>query len=149
MSIEKGWEAIRRMQAVSDEEVTSMNADTKAVLRWNSWGGERDIQESDDGQFVLFADHEQVVKELGKDRNEWKQLADSYVEVIREIRTTLAASRAEVEGLRSVLQQIEVMAPVHGLNPRAKISDPQHVKVCWNTQLAARSALAAMEKGNV
>lgn len=25
MSIEKGWEAIRRMQAVSDEEVASMN----------------------------------------------------------------------------------------------------------------------------
>jgi len=61
----------------------------------------------------------------------------------------LAASRAEIDGFRSVLQQIEVMAPVHGLNPLAKISDPQHVKVCWNTQLAARSALAAMEKGNV
>lgn len=85
-----------------------MTTDTKAVARWEFVGAcVRSASARKDGDYVLFTDHEQVVGKLGKDRNEWKQLADSHVEVIREIRTTLAASRAEVEGLKEMIRTMQ------------------------------------------
>lgn len=77
-----------------------MTTDTKAVARFDLWGFDGFMEPQKKGKFVRFNDHARVVGQLGKDRNEWKQLADSHVEVIREIRTALAASRAEVEGLK-------------------------------------------------
>lgn len=65
-----------------------MTTDTKAVTRWD-WDDLSMITDAE-GDFVLFTDHERVVGDLGKDRNEWKQLADSHVEVIRELRSALA-----------------------------------------------------------
>lgn len=76
-----------------------MTTDTKAVERWDSWGGEKDIQESDTGQFVLFADHERVVGDLQKEIKGWEEVANNYVELVRKLHAEIAASRAEVEGL--------------------------------------------------
>lgn len=89
-----------------------MTTDTKAVARWDSWGGEKDIQESDTGQFVLFTDHERVVGELRDELetlNEAQAVCDGTIpgallhwhQRALAAESALAASRAEVEGLRA------------------------------------------------
>lgn len=67
------------------------------------------------------------------------------IELNEQLMQEIDRLRAENEALLSALRSIENMTPVHGLNPNAKISDPSRIKVCWNTQLAARSALAVLE----
>lgn len=125
MSIEKGWEAIRRMHAVSDEEVASMATDTKAVARWdigiNGLSNTAEILWHYQGRYILFTDHERVVGELKNriDVYDISQVCDkeeiakqailirNKEFTIETLRTALAASRAEVEGLKNIVRTMQ------------------------------------------
>jgi hypothetical protein len=71
-----------------------MTTDTKAVARWD--GMESDVAplmvELEDGDYVRFTDHEQVVAELNR---KLLQMILGH----QELRSALAAKSAEVEGL--------------------------------------------------
>ena len=67
-----------------------MTTDTKAVARYDSVDG---CEVATDGDYVLFTDHERVVGELeGR---------------IGYLRTALAASRAEVGGLKDMIRTMQ------------------------------------------
>lgn len=67
-----------------------MTTDTKAVARWDAGPG---VNPRANGKYILFTDHERVVGEL-------KRLAYNVDTENEFLRSSLAASRAEVEGLR-------------------------------------------------
>jgi hypothetical protein len=74
-----------------------MTTDTKAVARWD-WDLARQRMDTfDDGRYVRFTDHERVVGELREYHEGYREAATE--ETLR-LRETLAASRAEVEGLK-------------------------------------------------
>lgn len=88
-----------------------MTTDTKAVARWD-WDVEvDDYEQFDDGHYVLFTDHERVVGELRTALAIRSLPVREYTEEIDSLRTALAASRAEVEGLRSSLTLIANLDP--------------------------------------
>lgn len=60
-------------------------------------------------------------------------------------RNTSDEARAAVAELIEALRKIEAMTPALGMNPKAKVSDPSGMKVCWNTQAVARAALARVQ----
>lgn len=86
-----------------------MTTDNKAVARWDLIAlGENttDMCQQDDGDYVLFTDHERVVGEL----KYWRGLADGY-HAERDVGlAALAASRAEVEGLRGAMFAVYCVA---------------------------------------
>jgi predicted RNase H-like nuclease (RuvC/YqgF family) len=134
----------------------------KHAHRWNH--GEQDMYHHPEGDFVLFTDYEDVVaelrsnhervvgelvEELSTDMKKWKE---HYLEEIGTLRTALAASRAEVEGLKSVANHARNLAawfssgnsvPVDGVHTMKLSSHP----VLHDARLL-RNSLAAMEKGN-
>lgn len=77
-----------------------MNTDNKAVARWDIDCMRAQMDSFDDGDYVLFTDHERVVGELQAARNHDFKLFALADENIASLRAALAASRAEVEGLR-------------------------------------------------
>jgi hypothetical protein len=92
-----------------------MTTDTKAVARWEVLGhDELDVEEN--GRYVLFTDHERVVANLTKNH---KENLDSWLArgaEISRLRTSLAASRAEVEGLKMNAEQVPVGQVVEETN---------------------------------
>lgn len=137
MSIEKGWEAIRRMQAVSDEQVASMNTDTNAVTRWD-WDYEETFAKWD-GDYVLFTDHERVVGEL---KDHIRLSAISALELDAQNRKELAASRAEVEGLKKDAERYRWLKV--GGAPAVS-----YLEMCPSSDSWDKAIDAAMENGNV
>lgn len=127
-----------------------MTTDTKAVARWNSWGGEIDIQESDAGQFVLFTDHERVVGEL---KEHIRLSAISALELDAQNRKELAASRAEVEKLKKDAERWSWIMEGHYGNEPARAN--RVIGSCWSRKAMEDaidndiSTQAAMEKRNV
>jgi hypothetical protein len=91
-----------------------MTTDTKAVARWDFVGAAvRSASSVKDGDYVLFADHERVVGELVDEvrtangtehtlRTTLGWLEDEF----EKMTAALAASRAEVEGLRDGLSAV-------------------------------------------
>lgn len=75
-----------------------MTTDTKAVARYRAVlsHGLIEVEANPAGSFVLFTDHERVVKEL----RYWQVLADGYHTERDVALAALAASRAEVESLK-------------------------------------------------
>lgn len=189
MSIEKGWEAIRRMQAVSDEEVASMATDTKAVARYRTTlsHGLIETEEHPIGPLVFFTDHERVVGDEVEHRRRWFVRAGEYLSraqaaelsasrsaeeclflrsqrplarklteaeaEIETLRTALAASRAEVEGLK---KDAERWRHARRILSVLYIEDSQEKHVMWARSAdeaenvkADKAIDAAMEKGNV
>ncbi len=55
------------------------------------------------------------------------------------------ALAAEVAIAREYLGGISAMEPKHGMNAHARISDPQDMKIGWNTKMAAKHALVLMD----
>lgn len=78
-----------------------MTTDTKAVARWSFDIGTRDVYQEVDGPYVLFTDHERVVREL----RYWQGLANGYHTERDVALAALAASRAEVEGLKAKIEE--------------------------------------------
>lgn len=90
-----------------------MTTDTKAVARWD-WDDLSMITDSE-GDFIRFTDYEHMVGELTKELDhayagleskagwEWKSDYEAYKFEAETLRAALAASRAEVEGLRAEL----------------------------------------------
>lgn len=99
-----------------------MTTDTKAVARWyhNRWL--KTMVKAVDGDYVEFTDHKKVVAEL---------------------RSTLAAKSAEVEGLRAVLA---VIADMHAEKDSAEGFNEWGEADCFHQ--ARDLAKAAMEKSN-
>ncbi len=77
-----------------------MITDTTAVARWAVLGPRATMGPSDSGEVVLFTDHERVVGELRAALAIRSLPIREYTEEINTLRTALAASRAEVEGLK-------------------------------------------------
>jgi len=81
-----------------------MTTDTKAVARWAVLGPRATMGPSESGEVVLFTDHERVVGELYNQlstiQRHAQERADEDGNEIETLRTALAASRAEVEGLK-------------------------------------------------
>lgn len=120
-----------------------MNTDTKTVARWDiGTDGLSDEVKAlwhYKGRYVLFTDHERVVGELDRlVRN-----VDTENEFLR---TTLAASRAEVEGLIEVAKVY-----LHGeyQDPEVEYSSEYRARRYKEGQALAKAIAAAMEKGNV
>lgn len=115
-----------------------MSTDTKAVARWdigiNGLSNTAEILWHYQGRYILFADHERIVEEIGL---LWAR------ELVKRD-DALATSRAEVEGLRHAVEKIA------NLDPR---DDSQ---MGWNEwgcaecfHKASKIAKDAMESGNV
>ena len=75
-----------------------MNTDTKTVARWDVQT--MDERTSSDGRWVLFTDHERVVGDLKEERMRWFLRAGEYLKRAQAAEAALAASRAEVDGLK-------------------------------------------------
>lgn len=56
------------------------------------------------------------------------------------LRTLEALKKAE-----EALKKITETKPAHGMNMKAKMSDPPELKVCWNVHAIARDALKQFE----
>ncbi len=117
-----------------------MTTDTKAVARWD-WD-EEDMHAHPKGDYVLFADHEQVVAELDAALDRACDLVSSYFgqmralnEEIDQLRSALAAKSAEVEGLRDAMFAVYSVAANGGSLSRL------HTEI--------ERMRDAMEKGNV
>lgn len=85
-----------------------MTTDTKAVTRWDVEAKGEGLDslyvkefETSCGPYVLFTDHERVVGELKEERMRWFLRAGEYLKRAQAAEAALAASRAEVEGLRA------------------------------------------------
>ncbi|CAL1778374.1 hypothetical protein BRC2024_HCTLARHO_CDS_0106 [Acinetobacter phage vB_AbaS_Silvergun] len=78
-----------------------MTTDTKAVAQCNftPYG----MVEAVDGHYVPFTDHERVVGELKTTLAIRSLPIRDYTDEIETLRTALAASRAEVEGLQKAV----------------------------------------------
>lgn len=113
-----------------------MTTDTKAVARWDWDMARLRMDTFDDGRYVRFTDHEQVVRELKEERMRWFLRAGEYLKRAQAAETALAASRAEVEGLRRTMEIIAVG------DSRNAMSDATEA-------LVAYGFWTAMENGNV
>jgi hypothetical protein len=114
-----------------------MTTDTKAVARF--FWSEDEMDEDRSGDYVLFTDHERVVGDLQAARNHDFKLFALADENIANLRTALAASRAEVEGLRSVAIELRQELRDNALDAG---QEP------YNNPSANFVIDAAMEKGN-
>lgn len=127
-----------------------MTTDTKAVARF--FWSEDEMDEDRSGDYVLFTDHERVVAELRAEldaMNEAQAAGDGTIsgsllhwhQRALAAESALAASRAEVEGLRKML-------------PEVRICVEYAIDYGSPSRRADRKELlntidAAMEKGNV
>lgn len=110
-----------------------MTTDKKDVDRFEPHQ-HREMRWDVDGDYILFSAHERVVGELIR---ETKGLSQSLTETFKseeELRAALAASRAEVEGLRAGIAK--ALDEIEDDGPKAM-------------KYAAQELRAAMEKGNV
>jgi len=129
-----------------------MTTDTKTVARWD-WDYEG-VYESDTGDYVALTDHERVVGELEQQVIVAEQVTVEQDREISNLRTALAASRAEVEGLkkdteryrwlRDKANEANKSAPMVASNPL----DPDISRLIHSDELDV-AIDAAMEKGNV
>lgn len=60
---------------------------------------------------------------------------------LRTVLAALAEAQRDRERLLDALQQIATTKPLCGLNPKAKVSDPQDMKLVWNVHAIARAAI--------
>lgn len=75
-------------------------SDKKTITRWGESDAEMSFMwEFDDGEYVRFTDHERVVGELTKAHDQNRASWLDQRQEIDNLRTALAASRAEAEGL--------------------------------------------------
>lgn len=116
-----------------------MTTDTKNVARWNlGFKGLSDraaMLEHHKGHYILFTDHERVVGEL---KDHIRLSAISALELDAQNRKELAASRAEVEGLRKLLGETAQC-----------LADVSNDVGGWAVEEVIESSMnAAMEKGN-
>lgn len=145
-----------------------MTTDTKAVTRWEAFGHDFDVEESNEGEFVFFTDYERLLSELVDQVNqqgkyiiktsvgplvcslgvasEWEKLE----ELIREAEAALAASRAETIRLDSAHDALLF----ENDKLRAGLQEILHIHADDNHRprafyIAAKAIDAAMEKGNV
>lgn len=128
-------------------------SDTKAVARWdigiNGLSNTAEILWHYQGRYILFTDHERVVGDLTR---EAKGLSQSLTETFKseeELRTALATSRAEVEGLKKDAERYRWLKD----NCQAVADEHSTAgQLYFGTYLygSIDSAIdAAMEKGNV
>lgn len=130
-----------------------MTTDTKAVARWDliAVGENTDAMlEVHDGDYVLFTDHERVVREwqAGAATTMFR-MTDALDKQIEELRTALAASRTEVERLKKDAQRYRWLrdsAPEEWDVTRWLDNEHQEVHV---QDYLDEAIDAAMEKGNV
>jgi len=88
-----------------------MTTDTKAVARFDAGSG---VNPRENGKYLLFTDHELAVGKM-EDRvvnmKSWARHDRELIEVLETeletLRTALAASRAEVEGLRRLIPMLK------------------------------------------
>lgn len=59
-----------------------------------------------------------------------------------DIAAELAHRDVVIEGLLGALHSILSVKPQHGMNPSARMSDPDEMKVGWNVHMIARAAIA-------
>lgn len=113
---------------------------TKAVARCNftPYG----MVVAVDGHYVSFTDHERVVGELKEERVRWFERAGEYLKRAQTAEDALAASRAEVEGVKRDAERYR------WLRSGENMDSATIVAATWDEGLD--SAIdAAMEKGNV
>lgn len=141
-----------------------MTIDTKAVARWEiGFGGEfntdPEMTQTDEGDYVTFTDHEQEVGELEEDVAHFKKF---YIEAINKLAevaagrqeaiAALAASRAEVEGLKLVANHARNLAAWFTSGNSIPVDGVHMMKLSSHTVMddarQLREALAAMENGN-
>lgn len=115
--------------------------------------------------WVPLTDHELVVGELTKELDhayaaveskagwEWKSDYESYKFEAEILRAALAASRAEVEGLKSVANHARNLAAWFSSGNSVPVDGVHTMKLSSHTVLddarLLRNALAAMENNNV
>lgn len=140
-----------------------MTTDTKAVARWDV--ETMDERTSSEGRWVLFTDHERVV---GKHKNQLNKFIAEAERTFGVYEADLAASRAEVEGLKRDAERYRwlreqkrpdhlaseryIAVAVHdwtaNLNPgRVGVNTWGNVTV--SDEVLDRIVDAAMENGNV
>lgn len=122
-----------------------MTTDTKAVARWAVLGPRATMGPSESGEVVLFTEHERVVGELTR---EAKGLSQSLTETFKseeELRTALAASRAEVEGLKKDAERYRWLKDT----PWTENHEFALVIQCQMNAIWDETIDAAMENGNV
>lgn len=134
------------------------------IQRWTPPGSEIDLAEN--GDFVLFTDHERVVGELENSIKGYRQGADAEAaevdrrgKEINELRTALAASRAEVEGfdfeaIRTLVKAVEdefCSPETEEMEPdESKVSFPEEVcPITFGMIRAARRAIDAAKKNRI
>jgi hypothetical protein len=124
-----------------------MTTDTKAVARWD-WVPE-DMHEYQHGDYVLFTDHERVVGELQAGAaTTMFRMTDALDKQIEELRTALAASRAEVEGLKKDAERYRWLLKNWQFDKESPISLWFDIDGLDDTNKANAALDAAMEKGN-
>lgn len=87
-----------------------MGTDNKAVARFDLSGFDGFMEPQDQGEYVLFTDHERVVEELTKAHDQNRASWLDQRQEIDNLRAALAASRAEVEGLRGAMFAVYCVA---------------------------------------
>lgn len=80
-----------------------MGTDNKAVARFDLWGFDGFMEPQEQGEYILFTDHERVVGEL---KEYIRQGAVAALELDAQNRKELTASRAEVERLRKDAERL-------------------------------------------
>lgn len=116
-----------------------MTTDTKVVARWDFDVEVDDYEQFEDGNYVLFTDHERVVGELAHLNFVKAEVIRDFVSDIEVLKSSLAASRAEVEGLKKLLGETAQC-----------LADVSNDVGGWAVEEVIESAMnAAMEKGNV
>jgi len=105
---------------------------------------------SDSGEVVLFTDHERVVQDLKDARRRWFERAGEYLMRAQAAEDALAASRAEVEGLRAACSGSAYTLFLDAYHKACETSKPSDwygaalLAKQWEQQIDA-----AMEKENV
>lgn len=134
-----------------------MNTDTKAVARWSFDIGSRDVYEEVEGPYILFTDHQRVVGELEEravNMKSWARHDREMIEVLETeletLRAALAASRAEVEGLKKDAERYRWLREVYDPSIHDEGFEPLFSLGPDNLDAEIDALIyTAMEKGNV
>jgi len=118
-----------------------MDTDNQAVARWDFRESVGDYEQFDDGDYVLFTDHEQVVAELNQKAGDTEYLSNLLNEEVNQLRSALAAKSAEVEGLKKDAERYRWLKT--GGAPAVS-----YLEMCPSSNSWDQSIDAAMEKSN-